>query len=140
MVEAPSPVGDYLPYVRYGPLVFLSAISSARGGQLIIGKVGVDIDVERAREAAARAARNLLAVLGQAVDGDMGRVDRLLFVRGYVNASDGFHQVQRIIDAASEVLIAELGKRGRHARTSIGCSSLPNGNSVTLEAIAAVHE
>jgi hypothetical protein len=43
-----------------------------------------------------------------------------------------------VIDAASELIIAELGERGRHARTAIGCAALPNLNAVTLDAIAVV--
>lgn len=136
--EAPGPVGDYLPFVRLGKLVFLSAISSARDGQFVRGKVGRELALDQAREAAARAAENLLAVLHDAVGGDLGRVEQLLMVRGYVNAADDFADVHKVIDAASAVLIARLGERGRHARTAVGCSTLPNGNAVTLEAIAAV--
>jgi hypothetical protein len=46
--------------------------------------------------------------------------------------------VHKVVDAASEVLIERLGDRGRHARTAIGCSALPNNNAVTLEALAIV--
>ena len=62
----------------------------------------------------------------------------ILMLRGQVNAADGFPQVHKIIDAASEVIFARLGEKGRHARTAIGCSTLPNNNAVTLEAIARV--
>jgi enamine deaminase RidA (YjgF/YER057c/UK114 family) len=136
--DAPAPVGNYLPFVRFGNLIFLSAISSASHGELITGKVGLDLGLKSAGEAAARAARNLLSVLTEAVDGDLDRVEQLLIVRGYVNATEQFSRVHQVIDAASAVLIAELGQRGRHARTSVGCAALPNGNAVTLEAIAAV--
>jgi hypothetical protein len=47
--------------------------------------------------------------------------------------------VHKVIDAASERLIARLGDdRGRHARTAIGCATLPNRNAVTLEALAVL--
>ena len=60
-------------------------------------------------------------------------------VRGYVNASEDFGQVHKVIDAASELLIERLGEeRGRHARTALGCATLPNANAVTLEALAAL--
>ena len=59
-------------------------------------------------------------------------------VRGFVNATDELTTVHKVIDAASERIIARLGDKGRHARTALGCATLPNGNAVTLEAIAVV--
>ena len=49
-----------------------------------------------------------------------------------------FAQVHKVIDAASELIVERLGDKGRHARTAIGCATLPNNNAVTLEAIARV--
>ena len=135
----PAPVGFYAPFVRFGDVVALSAISSARDGVLVTGKVGRDLDLEAGREAARRGAENLLGVLLEAAGGDPARIERILVVRGYVNASEDFGQVHKVIDAASELLIERLGEeRGRHARTALGCATLPNGNAVTLEALAAL--
>jgi len=129
--EPPAPVGIYEPFIRSGDLVFISAISSARDGQMITGKVGRDLSLDDGREAARRAADNLLAVLESA-----GTVEAVLLVRGQVNATDDFAEVHQVIDAASDRIIERLGNRGRHARTAIGCATLPNNNAVTLEAIA----
>jgi len=136
--KAPGPVGFYEPFVTGAGLVAISAISSAENGELMTGKVGRDLDLAAGQRAAARAAKNLLAVLLNAVDGDPSRIERLLMVRGYVNAAGDFPSVHKVIDAASEVLIATLGEKGRHARTALGCATLPNGNAVTLEAIAVL--
>jgi enamine deaminase RidA (YjgF/YER057c/UK114 family) len=138
LTDPPHPVGNYEPYVRHGELVAVSGISSARGGELITGKVGRDLSIEEGREAARRAAENLLAVLLDAAGGDDNAILQILLVRGQVNASDDFPQVHKVIDAASDSLVERLGDRGRHARTAIGCSTLPNNNAVTLEAIAIV--
>ena len=127
----PEPVGVYEPFTRSGDLVFVSAISSARDGAMITGKVGRDLSFEDGREAAKRAADNLLDVLERA-----GEVEAVLLVRGQVNATEDFAQVHKVIDAASERIIERLGESGRHARTAIGCATLPNNNAVTLEAIA----
>ena len=137
MTNPPDPVGLYEPFSRFGELVFLSAISSARDGTMITGKVGADLSLEEGQEAARRAASNLLAVLADAAGGET-KVAGILLMRGQVNATDGFFQVHKVIDAASELIIERLGAKGRHARTAIGCSTLPNNNAVTLEAIARV--
>ena len=138
--QAPDPVGFYEPWVAAGPLIAISAIGSAQDGELITGAVGRDIDMATAQEAARRAARNLLAVIRDAVAGDLSRVQQVLLVRGHVNAAPDFTLVHLVIDAASEVIIAQLGDRGRHARTAIGCSTLPNRNAVTLEALVMGRE
>jgi len=137
MTDPPEPVGIYEPFTRCGELVFLSAISSARDGTMTTGKIGRDLSLDRGRDAARQAAENLLAVLTIAAGGDE-KIRGILLVRGQVNATDNFGEVHKVIDAASELIIERLGERGRHARTAIGCSTLPNNNAVTLEAIARV--
>jgi len=136
----PEPVGLYEPFVRVGELVALSAISTSRDGVLVTGKVGQgrDLDLAAAQGAARRAAENLLSVLLDAAGGDYANVERLLLVRGYVNAAEDFGQVHKVIDAASALLIERLGEKGRHARTALGLTTLPNNNAVTLEAIAVL--
>jgi len=136
-IKPPDPVGLYEPFTRFGELVFLSSISSARNGSMITGKVGWDLTFDQGQEAARRAADNLLAVLEEAAGG-LANVQGIMLVRGQVNAADDFGQVHKVIDAASDAIIARLGEKGRHARTAIGCSTLPNNNAVTLEAIARV--
>ena len=135
MTAPPDPVGLYEPFTRFGELVFVSAISSARDGTMITGKVGADLSFEQGQEAARRAAANLLAVLADAAGGDTS-IAGILLLRGQVNAAEGFPQVHKVIDAASGLIVERLGEKGRHARTAIGCSTLPNNNAVTLEAIA----
>ena len=137
MSTPPGPVGLYEPFTRCGELVFLSAISSARDGTMITGKVGAELSFEDGREAARRAAANLLAVLSVAAE-DEARILGILLLRGQVNAAENFAQVHKVIDAASELIVERLGPKGRHARTAIGCATLPNNNAVTLEAIARV--
>jgi enamine deaminase RidA (YjgF/YER057c/UK114 family) len=137
LTSPPDPVGCYEPFTRCGELVFVSAISSARDGEMITGKVGRDLSFEQGQEAARRAAENLLAVLSDAA-GSEEKILAVLLVRGQVNAAEDFPQVHKVIDAASELIIARLRDKGRHARTAIGCATLPNNNAVTLEAIARV--
>lgn len=136
----PEPVGLYEPYVRTGQLVALSAISTAKDGVLVTGKVGRDLDLAAAQGAARRAAENLLSVLLDAAGGDYGNVERLLLVRGYVNAAEDFGQVHKVVDAASALIIERLGDKGKHARTALGLATLPNNNAVTLEAVAVLKD
>jgi enamine deaminase RidA (YjgF/YER057c/UK114 family) len=136
--EAPDPVGLYQAFIRSGTLVAISAISTSRNGQLLTGKVGRDLDLHTAQKAARAAGENLIAVLRDAAGGDLSRVEQVLFVRGYVNAAEDFPSVHKVIDAGSELIVETLGNNGKHARTAIGCSTLPNNNAVTIEAMAII--
>lgn len=136
MRKPPDPVGLYEPFRRHGDLIALSAISSARDGKMITGKVGRDLTFEDGCEAARQAAENLLAVLAEAAGEH--RIAQILLLRGHVNAADSLTQIHKVIDAASELIIERLGEPGRHARTAIGCATLPNDNAVTLEALAVI--
>lgn len=109
MTAPPDPIGLYEPFTKFGDLVFLSAISSARDGTMITGKVGAELSLEDGREAARRAAANLLAVLSIAVQ-DEANIGGILLLRGQVNATDDFTQVHKVIDAASELIVERLGE------------------------------
>lgn len=58
----------------------------------------------------------------------------VLLVGGYVNVAEDFPFVYKVIDAAPETIAAALRERGRHARTALGCATLPNNNAVTPDA------
>lgn len=121
---------------RVGNLLFVSGQGSKRDGQaLFIGKVGLQIDMRQAREAASLCTLNVLAHVAQAVDGDLAQVKGCVQLRGYVNAVDNFTESGAVIDAASELLVQVLGERGQHARTTIGVSSLPRGFAVEVDAV-----
>ena len=135
--EHPSPVANYLPFIRSGNLVFVSGqlpISAADPSRYS-GTVGVDIDVTTAKEAARVAAINLLAVLNAALDGDFERLTRVVKLTGYVNAAPGFRDHPQIVDGASDLFVEIFGDRGRHARAAVGAGSLPRNAAVEIEAI-----
>lgn len=138
-LQLPLLVPGNNPFVatrRVGNLLFVSGQGSKRDGQaLFIGKVGVQLDINQAREAARLCTLNVLAHVAQAVEGDIDRVKGCVQLRGYVNAVDDFTESGAVIDAASELLVQVLGERGQHTRTTIGVSSLPRGFAVEVDAV-----
>ena len=93
MTGPPAPIGLYEPFVRSGSLVAASAISPTRGGEAMTGKVGATLTFEQGREAARRAAENLLAVLVDAAGGDAAAIQQVLLVRGHVNSVENYPDV-----------------------------------------------
>ncbi len=130
----PTPrFGAYAPVTHAGSLYFTAGTGPTRGREIVIqGKVDQEVSLERAQEAARMAVLNALANL-KAVLGDLDRVTQVVKLNGYVASSPGFHQQPRVLDAASELLVACFGEPGRAARAAIGAAELPLNMAVEVE-------
>ena len=134
----PTAIANYVPAVRTGNLVFLSG-QLARGpdGKFLAGKVGRDLTEAEGATAARLCALQLLAAL-RAETGDLARVKRIVRVGGFVNCTDDFTAQPKVVNGASDLFVAVLGERGRHARAAVGVNSLPAGAPVEIELVAEV--
>ena len=138
----PTPAANYVPFVRHGELVQLAGVAPSKDGRYVhVGKVGRDLTLEDGREAARLCALNLLANLRVACGGDLDRVRQVLMVRGFVNADEAFEQVPAVVDGASDLIAGVFGPEvGRHARTSIGCATMPGRVAVEIDALVVVDD
>jgi enamine deaminase RidA (YjgF/YER057c/UK114 family) len=102
---------------------------------LIIGKLGDGVDIETGAAAAKACAISLLAQLKKACDGDLDRLVRVVKLVGMVNCTPDFTDQPRVINGASDFLVAALGDKGHHARSAVGVASLPLGVMVEIEAV-----
>jgi enamine deaminase RidA (YjgF/YER057c/UK114 family) len=135
---APNPLGSYIPAVRTGNLVFVSGMLPLKDGKLLHrGKVGSEVTVEEAREAARTAAVNALSVL-KAHTGGLDKVRRCVKVSGYIASSPGFTEQPMVLNAASDLMAEVFGEAGRHARAAIGVPVLPMDSPVEIEFIFEV--
>ena len=135
---AASPVANYVPSVRSGNLVFLAGhIPRNSEGELMTGKVGVDVSLAEGQAAAKHTALALLATLRQEL-GSLDRVKRIVRVEGFVNCPTDFTQQSAVINGCSDLLIEIFGETGRHARMAIGAGSLPLDVSVEIAMIVEV--
>jgi enamine deaminase RidA (YjgF/YER057c/UK114 family) len=131
----PKPIGNYVPFRLAGNLLFLSGVGPRRADEtMITGKVGADLTVEQAYEAAKPCGLNLLVNMIAAV-GTLERVDTVLKVLGMVNAVPTFTDHPKVIDGCSDLFVQVLGEGGRPARSAVGMGSLPGNISVEVEAI-----
>ncbi len=124
--------------VVHGGLVLTAGMTPRRAGVLQVrGTVGDDVDLAAAQEAAAMAAGNALLAVAEAAGG-LERVARVLRMTVFVAAVDGFTEHSRVADGASRALTAQLGPRGRAARSAVGVASLPSGAPVEVELTVAL--
>ena len=135
---AAKPAGTYVPFRRAGNLLFLSGVGPLRAeGGMVTGKVGAEISLEQAREAAKLCGLSLLANMAAAV-GSLERIDIVLKVLGMVNAVPDFTRHPTVIDGCTDLFVAVFGESGRPARSAVGMASLPFNIAVEVEAIALV--
>jgi enamine deaminase RidA (YjgF/YER057c/UK114 family) len=133
-----KPLGNYVPFRLAGNLLFLSGVGPRRADEtMITGKVGADLTVEQAYEAAKLCGLNLLVNMIAAV-GTLERVDTVLKVLGMVNAAPTFTNHPKVIDGCTDLFVQVLGEGGRPARWAVGMGSLPGNISVEVEAIVLV--
>lgn len=141
-IDLPSGVAaaaNYLPAVRCGDLLFLSGQTPRIGNAVaVVGQVGTEVSLEQAREGARICATRLLAVARDTL-GSLDLVDQVVELVVYVHAGPQFTEPSAVADAASDVMMAVLGPRGRHARTAVCVSQLPKGAAVEIAALFAVH-
>lgn len=131
----PVPGASYITFVRTGNLVYTSGHGPRDAdGSSITGKVGVELDVDGAHEAARLTALSLLATLRDNL-GSLDRVVRVVKVLGMVNCVTDFTDHGAVINGCSDVLIDVFGEAGQHARSAVGVGSLPSNIPVEIEAI-----
>lgn len=138
--EPLPPFGEYVPAVRSGHQLWVGGHFGTRpDGSIYTGKVGAGVSVEEARSAARSAAVNLLATV-RAEIGSLDAVARVVHVSGVVNSTPEFTGHTGVIDAASELLVAVFGVRGRHARLAVGVAALPGDLVLEIEAVLDVDD
>lgn len=133
--DAPAPAANYVPYVVAGDMVYVSGQISANADGMIKGKLGADMEAEAGADAAKTCAISLLAQLKAACGGDIDRLLRVVKLTGFVNSTADFGDQPKVINGASDFLVAALGDKGRHARSAVSAASLPFGVAVEIEAI-----
>ena len=138
-LPAPTvPVANYVPTVITGNLLFVSGqICFGPDGKLAarhVGKLGGSVSSETGMEAAKFCAINLLAQVKAAL-GDLDRVTRCVRLGGFINAQPDFLPLASIMNGAYDFMVAVLGDKGRHARSTVGMAVLPNDCAVEVEGI-----
>ena len=135
---APEPFGTYAEAVQTNNLVFLSGMLPTQGrAAAFIGRLGAELDVDTARQAARLAALNALAVARQHF-GSLDKVTRIVRLGVMVATSGDVRDQPKVADGASDLLQDVFGKDKNPSRLVYGVASLPLGTPVELEVIFEV--
>jgi enamine deaminase RidA (YjgF/YER057c/UK114 family) len=137
--DVPTPIANFAPFRRHGELIYLAGqVCEWNGNMRFVGKVGADLDLAEAQQAARVCGLNLIAALKLACGGSLDRVSSCLRLGGFVNCTPNFPNIPQVINGASDLMHELFGVRGDHARTAVGVANLPRGAAVEVDAIFAV--
>ena len=139
VLAAPAaPVANYVPCVRVGNLLIVSGQPCLDDGKLVAkGQLGAGVSVEDGQKAARACAVNVLAHVKAAL-GDLDKVMRVVRLGGFINSIPGFLDGPKVMNGASDVMVAAFGDKGKHARTTVGVAALPLNAAVEVEAMFEV--
>ncbi len=140
-IALPGPsraVGNYVPAVRSGNLLFLSACGPGLGPATPRGKAGKDLSIEQGYQAAGATGLTLIATV-RAELGSLNKVKRIVKVFGMVNSAPGFTDQTKVINGFSDLMVEVFGdKIGAHARAAVGMAELPFNIPVNIEMVVEV--
>ena len=135
----PKPVAKYKPAVLAGNMLYVSGHGPGRmDGSMMSGKVGAEVSLEQAKEAARLVGLNILSTI-RATLGSLDRVKRLVKTLGMVNAVPDFKDQPLVINGFSELMAEVFGDdAGVGSRSAVGMGSLPGGIPVEIECMFEV--
>jgi enamine deaminase RidA (YjgF/YER057c/UK114 family) len=128
------PIANYVGFVRTGNLLIVSGqlCLDAEGKLVAKGKLGAGVSVEDGHKAARTCAINLLAQIKVAI-GDLDKVSRVVRLGGFINSTPSFLDGPKVMNGASDLMVAAFADKGRHARTTVGVAVLPLDSAVEVE-------
>ena len=137
-IDTPKPIGNFVN-IRFAENN--TAYISGQGpfddnGQLITGKVGKDLNLEQAYDAARRVGISILSVIKN--DIGLEKVNKIIKILGLVNCTEDFLQQPKVINGCSDLFVEYFGEKGKHARSAVGVYVLPNNIPVEIEAIIEI--
>lgn len=134
--QAAAPVASYQPVVVSGGFAFVSGQLPFIEGELVTGRLGDNVTLERGTAAARACGLMILAQLEKA--GLLERVDRVVKLGAFISSAPAFIDQPKVANGASDLMADVFGEAGRHARSAVGVPVLPLNAAVEVDAVIAV--
>lgn len=134
--QAAAPVASYQPLVVSGKTAYISGQLPFIDGELVTGKLGADVTLDRGQQAARACGMMILAQLKAA--GLLERVEQVVKLGGFVASVPEFTDQPKVVNGCSDLMAEVFGEAGRHARSAVGVPVLPLNAAVEVDAIVAL--
>ena len=136
--EPAAPVASYRPAVEANGMLYVSGQLPFIDGEIVTGKLGADVSLERGVEAARACGIMLIAQIKAALGGDLDRVGQIVKLGGFVASVSDFTDQPKVVNGASDLMEQVFGEAGRHARSAVATPVLPLDAAVEVDAIVAL--
>src|SRR5690606_2878071 len=133
-----APVASYVPVTRSGSTLYVSGQISANEQGVVTGLLGDTMNVVQGGNAAELSAVNVLSQIVHSAGIPLEEVKRILKITVLVASTPDFTEQHLVANGASNLLLAVLGDKGKHARAAFGVAALPLGAAVEIEAVVEV--
>lgn len=138
---APAPGGVYKPcLVVDGKYLYVSGHGPVQDNkQLMVGRIGRDLDMDEGKLAARQVGLTILATIRASL-GSLNKIKRVIKVLGMVNCTPEFEKHPYVINGCSELFREIWGEDGVGVRSAVGFGSLPDNIPVEIEAMFELHQ
>lgn len=134
-----APAANYVPWRRAGSQILIAGQLPMEAGRVAVtGRLGDDVTLDEGQRAARLCALNILAQVKAACDGTLPDGLACLRLGAFVACTPAFTDHPKVVNGASDLIVAVLGDAGRHARFAVGVASLPLGAAVEIDATLSV--
>ena len=128
---------SFLPAKKIDNLIFVSSATPLRFDNTeLTGKIGGEVTVETAKEAACLCLVHSLSLLefsmGQSITNKTIQAADFTFM---LNTTPDFEQHSEVVDVASDLFIDALWEKGQHSRSAVGMNSLVRNVSMVLKGV-----
>ena len=138
--EPENPAFNYLSLSVHQGVVWMAGQLAKEGGRVPVqGQVGIDVPFAEAARQMKQCALQALSRLNSHL-GNLDSIERVIHLNAYVCCQADFDGISRLADEASAVFIAAFGESGRHPRSVLGVSRLPQNAPVMIDLRLALAE
>jgi len=128
--EMKPPAGNFVLVKRIGNLLYTAGhLPQPADGDLMLGKVGEDVDMDTAYKAAQCVGLNILATVKAEV-GDLDRVRNVVKLMGFVNCPDGFRAQPQVVNGCSDLMAVLLSRFYTEIAPVDTCGIVPSGGDL----------
>ena len=128
-----KPLGSYRTISKSGNQLYVSGLGPFENGKPVVGRVGSDIPLAEAINAARLTMLMILACLHE--EFNLDEVERCSRLTVYMRAIDSFTQHAQVANGASNVLLNLYGPEKLPARSAIGVHTLQLGIPLEIDSV-----
>ena len=115
--KIPKPIGNFLNVRFSGKYAYISGQGPLDdNGNLIKGKVGKDLNLDQAYDAAKKVGQTLINIINNEIGSK--KFNKIVKILGFVNCTENFIDQPKVINGCSDLLIEYFGEKGKHARSA----------------------